>query len=169
MSQPTDGVRPGPGEEAAAEQVVVLELDGQAYGADIASVREVLAFQPITRVPQAPPFVLGVINLRGRIIPVIDLRRRLGLGAAEPGPLSRIVVVEDGEELIGMLVDGVSEVLDIPADLVEPPGELVRGEDASFLRGVARLEERLVILLALERVLDAHQRAAAARVARPEG
>ncbi|MBX5464907.1 MAG: chemotaxis protein CheW [Clostridia bacterium] len=165
MSVPLDGSGHSTAEEAAAEQVVVLELDGQAYGAAIGSVREVLAFQPVTRVPQAPAFVLGVINLRGRIIPVIDLRRRLGLPAAEPGPLSRIVVVEDGEELVGMLVDGVSEVLDVPLALVEPPGELVRGEGVSFLRGVARLEERLVILLALERVLDAEEKSAAARAA----
>ncbi|MDI3316171.1 MAG: chemotaxis protein CheW [Bacillota bacterium] len=163
MSQPETEA----GRAAEGRQVVVLELDGQAYGADIGSVREVLAFQPVTRVPQAPSFVLGVINLRGRIIPVIDLRRRLGLAAAEPGPLSRIVVVEDGDELIGMLVDGVSEVLQVPADRIDPPGELVRGEDASFLRGVARLEDRLIIFLALERVLDAHQRSAAVSAARP--
>jgi purine-binding chemotaxis protein CheW len=111
-------------------------------------------------VPRAPAFVEGVINLRGRVIPVIDLRRRFNLPAAAHTRASRIVVVEIGDQVVGLVVDGVSEVLRVDTALVEPPSPVVAGIDSEYLQGIARLPERLVILLDLDRVLAREERRA---------
>jgi purine-binding chemotaxis protein CheW len=139
-----------PGEE---RQLVVFQLGAELYGVEIARVHEIIRLQTITRVPRAPSFVEGVINLRGKVIPVVDLRRRFGLVAAEHTRRTRIVVVEIGDQVVGMIVDGVSEVLRVPASVVEPPSPVVAGIDSEYLHGIAKLSERLVILLDLDRVL----------------
>lgn len=135
------------------EQVVVLELAGEAYGVEIGKVQEIIRMQPITRVPNGPAFIEGVTNLRGRVIPVLDLRKRFGLAATEATRRSRIVVGELGQHTVGLVVDGVSEVLRVPTDAVEPPSTLVTTADSAFLRGVAKLGERLILLLDLSRIL----------------
>jgi purine-binding chemotaxis protein CheW len=135
-------------------QVVVLELAGEAYGVDIQRVQEIIRMQPITRVPNGPAGVEGVTNLRGRVIPVLDLRQRFGLAQTPPTRQSRIVVAELGEHAVGLVVDGVSEVLPVPPDAVEPPSALVATADSLYLRGVAKLGERLVLLLDLARLLS---------------
>ena len=119
--------------------------------------------QTITRVPNAPAGVEGVINLRGRVIPVLDLRTRFCLEASAPTRCSRIVVAELGEHTVGLVVDGVSEVLRVAGDAVEPPSALMATADGAYLRGVAKLGERLVLLLDLARILiPAEQRDLAA-------
>jgi purine-binding chemotaxis protein CheW len=135
------------------EQVVVLELAGEAYGVEIGRVEEIIRMQAITRIPNGPAFIEGVTNLRGRVIPVLDLRKRFGLPSSEATRRSRIVVGELGEHTVGLVVDGVSEVLLVGADAVEPPSTLVTSADSAFLRGVAKLEERLILLLDLSRIL----------------
>jgi purine-binding chemotaxis protein CheW len=135
------------------EQVVVLELAGEAYGVEIGRVEEIIRMQPITRIPNGPAFIEGVTNLRGRVIPVLDLRKRFGLPSSEATRRSRIVVGELGEHTVGLVVDGVSEVLLVGSDAVEPPSTLVTSADSAFLRGVAKLEERLILLLDLSRIL----------------
>jgi purine-binding chemotaxis protein CheW len=135
------------------EQVVVLELAGEAYGVEIGRVEEIIRMQPITRIPNGPAFIEGVTNLRGRVIPVLDLRKRFGLPSSEATRRSRIVVGELGEHTVGLVVDGVSEVLLVGSDAVEPPSTLVTTADSAFLRGVAKLEERLILLLDLSRIL----------------
>lgn len=139
--------------QASEQQVVVLELAGESYGVEISKVQEIIRMQPITRVPNGPACIEGVINLRGRVIPVLDLRKRFGLEAGETTRRSRIVVAELGEHTVGMVVDAVSEVLLVPADAVEPPSSLVTTTDSAFLRGVAKLDDRLVLLLDLSRLL----------------
>ena len=109
--------------------------------------------QAITRIPNGPAFIEGVTNLRGRVIPVLDLRKRFGLPATEQTRRSRIVVGELGQHTVGLVVDGVSEVLLVSADAVEPPSTLVTTADSAFLRGVAKLGERLILLLDLSRIL----------------
>lgn len=141
----------------AEEQVVVLELAGEAYGVEIGRVQEIIRMQPITSVPNGPAFVEGVTNLRGRVIPVLDLRQRFGLVASEPTRRSRIVVAELGEHTVGLVVDGVSEVLRVSAEAVEPPSSLVVSADSAFLRGVAKIDERLVLLLDLSRILSGNE------------
>ena len=105
-------------------------------------------------------FVEGVINLRGKVISVIDLRRRFGLPAAEHTRASRIVVVEINDQVVGMVVDGVSEVLRVNTATIEPPSPVVAGIDSEYLQGIAKLPERLVILLDLDRVLAREERRA---------
>ena len=135
------------------EQIVVLDLGGEAYGVEIGRVEEIIRMQAITRIPNGPDFIEGVTNLRGRVIPVLDLRKRFGLPSTAPTRRSRIVVGELGEHTVGLVVDGVSEVLLVSAAAVEPPSTLVTSADSAFLRGVAKLDERLILLLDLSRIL----------------
>jgi len=130
-------------------QIVVCELADEHYGLDIAKVFEIIRHQPITAVPRSPQFVKGVINLRGRIIPVVDLRERFGMPQADPTKETRIVVAESATTRVGLIVDSVSEVLLVPADAVEATPEVAAGADAEYLRGIANLGDRLVLLLEL--------------------
>jgi len=140
------------------EQLVVFELGHEVYGVDISRVHEIIRLAQITRVPRAPDFVEGVINLRGRVIPVIDLKKRFGLSTDSHSKTSRIVVVDVDDNTIGMIVDGVSEVLRLPVGAVEPPSPLVVTVDSDYVRGIAKLEERLIILLDLDKILSRQQR-----------
>jgi purine-binding chemotaxis protein CheW len=130
-------------------QLVVFELGEERYGLDIDTVYEIIRHQPVTAVPQAPSFVEGVINLRGRIIPVVDLRRRFGMPQGELTKASRIVVCQAAGTRVGLVVDGVSEVLMVSSEAVEQTPEVASGYDTQYLRGIAKLGERLVILLDL--------------------
>ncbi|HBK61332.1 MAG TPA: chemotaxis protein CheW [Firmicutes bacterium] len=143
---------------AGAEmQLVVFELGDESYGVDISRVQDINRMQEITEIPHAPESVVGVINLRGRVIPVIDLRKRFGLSAAPNTKDTRIVVVHMEHNLIGMIVDAVSKVLRIPADIVEPPSPVLASIDSSYLRGIAKLDDNLVVLLDLDFVLSRHE------------
>jgi purine-binding chemotaxis protein CheW len=160
MATATLSAPPAPGSTGAAHQtaelqIVVFELGDERYGLDIAAVYEIIRHQPITAVPQAPAFVEGVINLRGRIIPVVDLRDRFGMAGGELTRASRIVVAEAAGTRVGLVVDGVSEVLMVPADAIEPTPEVAAGVDAGYLRGIAKLGERLIILLELDGLFGA--------------
>ncbi|MEA4882362.1 MAG: chemotaxis protein CheW [Clostridia bacterium] len=135
-------------------QLVVFELGGESYGVDISRVQDINRMQEITQIPHAPESVVGVINLRGWVIPVIDLRMRFGLPGVEHTKSTRIVVVRMGETSIGMIVDAVSQVLRISADVVEPPSRVLASVDSKYLRGIAKLGEKLVVLLDLDFVLS---------------
>ncbi len=141
-------------------QVVVCELADERYGLDIAKVFEIIRHQPITAVPRSPSFVKGVINLRGRIIPVVDLRERFGMYGAEPTKETRIVVAESSTTRVGLIVDSVSEVLLVPADAIEPTPEVAAGSDAEYLRGIAKLGDRLVLLLELDGLFGIEEQSA---------
>jgi purine-binding chemotaxis protein CheW len=138
---------------AAERQLVAFELAGETYGVDINWVHEIIRMQAVTRLPRTPEFIEGVINLRGRIIPVIDLRKRFGLPPREQTPDTRIMVVEMAGVTVGMIVDAVSEVVRLPAESIEPPPPMMHGIDTAYLEGVGKWEDRLVILLNLDRVL----------------
>jgi purine-binding chemotaxis protein CheW len=155
-----DRVMPSAGESAAPApapllQLITFRLDAEEFGLPIGSVREVTRVGDITRVPRAPEHVRGVTNLRGRILPVYEIRTRLGLAPLQPGPKARVVVVEVRGRLLGLLVDAVAQVQKVPADrLVATPDE-VRSGHTDYLTGVVHLGERLIILLDLERALGA--------------
>lgn len=137
----------------AEQQLVVFDLAEEAYGVDIGTVREIIRMQDVTSVPHRPDYVSGVINLRGRITPVVDLRKRFDLPQAETTRDSRIVVVDiDGED-IGMIVDAVTEVLRISSDQIEPPSNMIAAGGSDYIVGIVKLESQLVLLLDLERVL----------------
>ena len=132
---------------------MVFDLSTEAYGVDIGAVREIIRLQYITKVPRTPEFVEGVINLRGKVIPVVDLRKRFGLPAEEESKENRIVVVDIGAQDIGVIVDAVTEVLRIATESVEPPASVIITADSEYLLGIAKLDSRLIILLDLEQVL----------------
>ena len=135
------------------QQLVVFDLPTEAYGVDIGAVREIIRLQDITKVPRTPEFVEGVINLRGKVIPVVDLRKRFGLPAEEESKENRIVAVDIGAQDIGVIVDAVTEVLRIATESVEPPASVIITADSEYLLGIAKLDSRLIILLDLEQVL----------------
>jgi len=135
-------------------QLVAFFIGDEEYAVEIQYVREINRLVEITRVPRTPEFVLGVINLRGRVIPVIDLRVRFGLSKRENDDRSRIVVVEVKNQTIGLRVDSVSEVLRLPADTMDPPPNIISGREAECVKGVAKLENKLLILLDLDNVLS---------------
>lgn len=144
------------------EQLVVFRLADEYYGLDIGTVQEIITWQPVTRVPRTPEFVEGIINLRGHVIAVIDLRKRFQVKQSEIGRETRIVVVEIGSLVVGLVVDGVSEVLRVPADRIEPPSTVISGIDTEFLRGVAKTDDRLIILLDADRILEQREQDALA-------
>ncbi|MDA8065446.1 MAG: chemotaxis protein CheW [Thermaerobacter sp.] len=135
------------------EQVVAFQLADETYGVDIGSIREIITWQRVTPVPGAQGHIEGIINLRGRVIPVVDLRRRLGLPPIPDLTNSKIVIVEHAGDTIGLVVDGVSEVLRVPTGAVEPPSRMVSDVSTDYLRGVAKVGDNLVILLSLDRAL----------------
>jgi purine-binding chemotaxis protein CheW len=130
-------------------QLVTFEVAGEEYAVDILAVREINRMMDLTRVPQSPAEVEGVINLRGRIIPVVDLRRRFGMASAERTESSRIVVVEVGGRVLGFVVDRVHEVLRVSGDIVEPAPAMACSIRSDFIAGVGKLKDRLLILLDL--------------------
>ena len=135
-------------------QLVVFELAGEYYAVDIHRVESIIKMQEITSVPHAPEFVDGVINLRGEVLPVVDLRCRFGLDSIEDTKDTRIVVVAIDSMKVGMVVDGVSEVLNVNTDEIEPPSPMVTTVDSGFIEGIAKQEKRLVILVDLAKLLS---------------
>jgi purine-binding chemotaxis protein CheW len=141
-------------------QLVTFRIGEEEFGVDILRVQEIIRIMEITRVPKAPDFVEGVINLRGKVIPIIDLRKRFGLEVKEYVKHTRIIVIEISNMIVGFVVDAVSEVLRVPADTVEPPPPAVMGGiDSEYISGVGKLEDRLLILLDLDKLLSQEEQA----------
>lgn len=138
-------------------KVIVFRLHNEEYGVEVSQVRSIERMEHITRVPRTPEFVKGVINLRGVVTPIVDLRSRLGLEAVPYTDSTRIIIVSVGEVEVGLIVDAANDVIDIPADAIEPPPKVVGGVEAVYLRGVAKLEKRLLILLNLDKVLNTEE------------
>lgn len=134
-------------------QLVSFKIGSEEYGIDILKVLEINRMPQITKVPQAPHYVDGVINLRGKVIPIINTRRKFNLDEKEHDKDTRIVVVDINGEVIGLVVDSVNEVLRIPNSIVEPPPNVAVTAGADYITGVARLEDRLLILLDLGRLI----------------
>ncbi|MFQ5571132.1 MAG: chemotaxis protein CheW [Rhodothermales bacterium] len=143
-------------------QLVSFVIESEEFGIDILKVQEIIRPVDITRVPNAPAFVEGVINLRGRIVPVIDLRKRFGLAQRDRDQNTRIVVVELSDKVVGFMMDAVKEVIRVDRSVIEPPPDLAIGIDAHYITGVAKLEDRLLILLDLDEVLSADEKYALA-------
>jgi purine-binding chemotaxis protein CheW len=135
-------------------QLVSFKVGDAEFGVDILRVQEINKMMELTVVPNTPPFVEGVVNLRGRIIPVINLRSRLGLDVKDYDTETRIIVVDLHDKTIGFIVDEVKEVLRIPKSITEPPPEIVSGVDSEYITAIGKLEDRLLILLDLTRVLS---------------
>ena len=136
---------------------VVFQLEDELYGVEILQVRGIEKMLPLTRVPNAPSFVKGVCNLRGSVIPVIDLKKRLGLASTGEVSDAKIIIVNVGKQVVGMTIDAAADVVSLDSNQVEPSPTLVSGIDAQFISGVAKVSNRLLIILDMERILTADQ------------
>ena len=136
------------------QQVVVFELSGETYALDIAFVESIIPIQPVTPVPGAPEYVEGLINQRNRVFPVLDLRKRFGLSVGETGDRSRIIVLQVSDDMVGVIVDSVSEVITVPGDVLEPVGRVVTGLDAEYIGSIAKVENQLVAVLQPEKIFE---------------
>ena len=135
-------------------QLVVFSLGREEFAVGVTQVREIMRMEEITRMPKSPHFVEGIINLRGQIIAVVELAKRLNLETGERSGETRIIVVETEDIKVGMIVDSVSEVLRVAADAVEPSPTLATDISAAYLQGVLKQDNRLIILLDLTKVLS---------------
>jgi purine-binding chemotaxis protein CheW len=138
-------------------KVIVFRLKDEEYGVEVNQVKSIEKLEHITRVPRTPKFVKGVINLRGVVTPIIDLRNRFGLDESDYADATRVIIVAVGELEVGLIVDAANDVIDIPVNAIEPPPEVVGGVEAAYLRGVAKLDKRLLILLNLDKVLSTEE------------
>jgi purine-binding chemotaxis protein CheW len=139
-------------------QLVSFRLGSEEYGVDIAQVQEIIRLVEITHVPRAPHFMEGVINLRGQLIPIIDLRTRFGMPRVAATKSTRIVVTEIANKRVGMVVDSVSEVLNIPTDHVEEAPDMVAGVGTEYIAGVGKINDRLIIMLDLAMVISTQEK-----------
>ena len=135
------------------QQQLTFTLAGEEYGIDILAVREIRAWSKVTRIPQTPDYVLGVLNLRGAIVPVVDLRLRFGLAREGYDGSTVTVVVAVGERLYGIVADAVADVFDAPEDKIKPVPELGAVVDTRFLKGLVGDGERMIMLLDVERLM----------------
>lgn len=136
-------------------KVIVFKLGHEEYGIEVDRVQTIERMMPITRVPKTLTFVKGVINLRGVVIPVIDLRGRFGIAEAEHTDQTRIIIVSANEMEVGFIVDSANDVIDLNTDTIDSPPDVVGGVKAKYLQGVARIsEQRLLVMLNLSEVLN---------------
>ena len=146
---------------ASSQQYVTFSLGGELFGVEVTRAREILSVAPVTRVPQTPDYLLGVINLRGQVVPVVDMRLKLGLPAGEETEDTCIIVVEvlvDGESIVvGALADAVREVLEIRSDQVEPAPRLGTRLKTEFIAGMGNVNEQFLILLNIDRVFSSEE------------
>lgn len=136
-----------------ARRWLAFSLGSENYALDISVIREILKPREITEIPRVPDFLLGIISLRGNIIPVFDLKRRLGLGVATIDQDSRIIVCQEGDRLAGLLIDRITQVTSIQEENIEPPPAIFSGRDRAMLDGVGRVQENVLILLNIANVL----------------
>ncbi len=134
-------------------QLVTFNLGNEEYAVAILKVQEINRMKEITRVPNSPPYVEGVINLRGKVIPVVNLRSKFGLAAKENNEQTRIMIMDIQGITMGLVVDSVSEVLRIPSSTVEPTPPMASNISAEFIKGIAKVDDRLIILLDMDRLL----------------
>ncbi len=137
-------------------QVVTFQLAREEYAIDILQVQEIVMMTRITRMPKAPHFIEGIVNLRGQMIPIIDMRKRFSLAEAEHDSDTRIIIVDIGET-VGMVVDGVRDVIRLPDSAISPPPPMIQGISAEYLKGIGQFDDRLLIMLDLEKVLTAEE------------
>ncbi len=138
-------------------QLVSFTIGSEEYGVDILKVQEINRMVEITQVPQTQEYVEGVINLRGRVIPIVDLRKRFNLEVKEHDKNTRIIVVDINGNVMGMVVDSVSEVLRIPANTIVAAPEIAAGTNSDYIKGVAKLDDRMLIILDLSKVINTEE------------
>lgn len=145
-------------------QLVTFTLEGEEFAVDILKVQEINRMKEITRIPNSPDYIEGVINLRGKVIPVINLRKRFNLPVKEYNEQSRIMIMEVCSIIMGLIVDSVSEVLRIPGDLVKSAPSIATTVSSEFIKGIAEVDSRLIILLEMDKLLAENEQKALTEV-----
>lgn len=144
-----------------ARELVAFRAAGQDFCVDIMSVREIRGWTPTTILPHAPPYVRGVINLRGSVVPIVDLANRLGLGAIEPTARHVIIIALLGDQTVGLLVEAVSDILTVPTESIQPTPDIASTEVKGFIEGVIAMDDRMIRMIELDNVLPSMVREAA--------
>jgi len=137
------------------EQWLTFSLGEEEYALTIEAVSEIIKPREVTDIPRVPGFISGIISLRGIIVPIFDLNKRLSLGTAELGSSARIIVCKDGDRMAGFIVDRINQVVNVPLKGIEPPPTVLSGLDRDFVEGVGRVDDRMLILLDLSNVMNA--------------
>jgi purine-binding chemotaxis protein CheW len=158
MTIPTAAAAPAEAAATAAgQQILTFSLGAETYGVEILRVQEIRGFSAVTRIPQSPPHVLGVLNLRGSVVPIVDLRMRFSLAEVAYTALTVIIVLSveggSGRRNFGLVVDGVSDVMDLAADAVRPTPDFGSQVNTDFIRGLATLGDSMVMLLDIDRLI----------------
>ena len=138
-------------------KVIVFQLNDKEYGVPVSQVKSIEKIMHITRVPHTTPFVKGVMNLRGVVTPLLDLRVRFGMGEQTYTEGNRVIIVSVEDKEVGLIVDGANDVIDIPTSMIEPPPEVVGLTAEGFIDGVANLDKRLLILIDLNKILESDE------------
>ena len=137
-----------------SRQLITFQIGEQVLGVDIMAIREIRAWSPATPLPNVPPHVRGVVNLRGVVLPVLDLSHRLGWGSTDPSSRHVIIVVRIGDQLQGLIVDAVNDIVSIHPDAMQPVPDIGDTEASRFLEGLATIDNRMILVLALDRLVD---------------
>lgn len=138
-------------------KVIVFQLNEKEYGVPVSQVKSIEKIMHITRVPHTSPFVKGVMNLRGVVTPLLDLRVRFGAEEQAYNEATRVIIVSVEDKEVGLIVDGANDVIDIPTSMIEPPPEVVGLSAEGFINGVANLDKRLLILIDLNKILESDE------------
>ena len=141
--------------EGPTQEYLTFQLGGEEYGVDILKVQEIRSYDTVTRLPEAPHYIKGVINLRGTIVPVVDMRLKLHLGEAEYDKHTVMIILNVTDKVIGMVVDGVSDVITLAASQVRPPPEFAGVLDTRFITGLGAVDERMLILVDIDQLMSA--------------
>ncbi|QND49512.1 chemotaxis protein CheW [Rhizobium lusitanum] len=144
-----------------ARELIAFRIGDQEFCVDIMSVREIRGWTPVTAMPHAPAYMLGVINLRGAVLPIVDLSARLGMKRAEPTVRHVIIVAQVKRKVVGLLVDAVSDILTVNDDTIQPTPEVSSDYERQFARGVLAIDRRMICLLELETLFPEHESQAA--------
>jgi purine-binding chemotaxis protein CheW len=157
IAKATEAVKAAPTRGGETHQYLSFFLGGEEYATDILTVQEIKGWDTVTRVPYSPNYILGVINLRGSIVPVVDLRVRFSLEKAEFDAATVVIVVHvagtRGERIVGIVVDAVSDVYTVPSENIQPPPDVMGSVDHMFVVGLANLDNKLLIILDIERLV----------------
>lgn len=135
------------------EKIILCQLNEQQYGIDVQEVRSIEKLQHITEIPNTPSFIKGIMDLRGEVIPIIDLKERLNLGFMQPSDDVRVLIAQIQDLQVGLIVDAATDVIDLDQEAIKPPPTMIQGIEQDFLHGVIQQEDRLFLLLNLEKVL----------------
>lgn len=142
---------------SASQEYLTFALGEEEYAIDILTVQEIRGFEPVTRIVHAPPFIKGVINLRGAIVPIVDLRIKLALEKVEYSPFTVVIIISVAGRLVGAVVDSVSDVIRLAAEEIAPPPEMGAAVDIRFITGLATVDQRMVILLDIAKLMTSDE------------